>query len=51
MIPDVVSVEPTKGYRVRVKFDDGTVGEVDIGALVRFVDVFEPLCDYWRTAR
>jgi hypothetical protein len=33
MIPDVVSVEPTKGCRVRVKFDDGTVGEVDIGHL------------------
>jgi hypothetical protein len=45
MIPDVASVEPTKGYRLRVKFDDGTVGEVDIGALVRFVGVFEPLCD------
>lgn len=45
MIPDVVSVEPTEGYRLLLTFDDGTVGEVDVGALVRFVGVFEPLRD------
>jgi hypothetical protein len=45
MIPDVVSVEPTAAYRIRLTFDDGTVGEVDVAALVRFVGVFEPLHD------
>lgn len=45
MIPDVVSVEPTEAYRLRLTFDDGTEGEVDVAALVRFVGVFEPLRD------
>ncbi|MBI2821920.1 MAG: DUF2442 domain-containing protein [Acidobacteria bacterium] len=45
MIPEIVSVEPTEGYRLRLTFDDGTVGEVDVSALVRFVGVFAPLRD------
>lgn len=45
MIPDVVSVEPTERYRLRLTFDDGTVGEVDVATLVEFVGVFEPLRD------
>jgi hypothetical protein len=45
MIPEVISVEPTKEYRLRLEFDDGTQGEVDVTALIRFVGVFEPLRD------
>lgn len=45
MVPEVVWVEPAEGYRVRLRFGDGTVGEVDVGALVSFVGVFEPLQD------
>lgn len=43
MIPEVVAVEPTEAYRLRLTFDDGTTGEVDVETLVRFVGVFEPL--------
>jgi hypothetical protein len=45
MIPVVVSVEPTERFRLRLTFDDGTVGEVEVGELVRFVGVFAPLRD------
>ena len=45
MIPDVVSVEPTEAHRLRLVFDDGPIGEVDVAELVRFVGVFEPLDD------
>ena len=43
MIPEVVSVEPTEGYRLRLAFDDGKEGEVDVCTLARFVGVFAPL--------
>ena len=45
MIPEVVSVESKEGYRLHLEFDDGTVGEVDVAALVPFDGVFEPLRD------
>ncbi len=43
MIPDVVAVEPKGEYRLRLTFDDGTVGEIDVDALVQFEGVFEKL--------
>ena len=43
MIPEVLSVEPKEGYHLRLSFDDGTVGEVDVSVLVRFVGVFAAL--------
>ena len=45
MIPEVVSAEAKEGYRLRLEFADGTVGEVDVAALIRFDGVFEPLRD------
>lgn len=45
MIPVVVAVEPGDGYRVRLEFDDGTEGEVDVSEMVPFAGVFEPLRD------
>jgi len=45
MIVDVTGVEVLKGYRLRLEFDDGTAGEVDISELVSFDGVFEPLRD------
>jgi len=45
MIPDVVSVEAKEGFRLRLEFDDGTVGEVDVATLVPFDGVFELLRD------
>jgi len=45
MMVDVTHVEVLKPYRLRLEFDDGTAGEVDISELVRFDGVFAPLRD------
>jgi hypothetical protein len=45
MIVDVTRVEVLKDYRLRLEFDDGTAGEVDISELVRFAGVFASLRD------
>lgn len=45
MIPEIVAVEPTARYRLRLTFDDGVTGEVDVSDLVPFVGVFESLRD------
>lgn len=43
MLKDVISVQPLDGYRLRLRFEDGAVGEVDVAALVSFTGVFAPL--------
>ena len=45
MLRDVVSVQPLSEHRIRVTFDDGVEGIVNVGDLVRFTGVFEPLTD------
>ncbi len=45
MLPNVVSVSATGPYRLRLRFDDGVEGEIDIKAAVSFVGVFGPLQD------
>ena len=45
MIVDVTEVKVLEPYRLRLKFDDGTEGDVDIAAHVSFVGVFAPLRD------
>jgi hypothetical protein len=45
MLKDVVAVEPLPEHRLRVRFDDGTEGVVDVAQLVAFTGVFEPLRD------
>lgn len=42
---DVTHVEVLGLYRLHLRFDDGTSGEVDIAELVPFDGVFEPLHD------
>lgn len=44
-IPSVVSVEQTGPYRLRLRFDDGAEGEIDVRAAITFDGVFEPLRD------
>jgi hypothetical protein len=41
----VSSAERLGGYLLRLTFDDGTVGDVDLGYLVGRGPVFEPLQD------
>jgi hypothetical protein len=42
---DVLSVEVVAPYRLRLRFDDGVSGEIDVRSLVPFDGVFEPLND------
>jgi hypothetical protein len=44
-VPSVVSVEQTGPYRLRLRFDDGAEGEIDIRNTTTFEGVFEPLND------
>jgi hypothetical protein len=44
-IPNVVSVEQTGPYRLRLRFTDGAEGELDIKQWVKFESIFEPLND------
>lgn len=43
MLKDVVSVQPLPEHRLRVAFDDGIEGVVDVAQLVEFTGVFAPL--------
>ncbi len=45
MLHDVMTVESLGDHRLRVRFDDGTEGVVDVKQIVRFDGVFEPLRD------
>ena len=46
MLKDIVEVEPTEDYRLQLRFDDGTRGEVDVAEMIQFDGVFAPLKDY-----
>jgi len=43
MLKDVIKVRALKGYRLHLEFEDGISGEVDIGKLIKFRRIFEPL--------
>jgi hypothetical protein len=45
MLRDVVSVQALPEHRLRVTFDDGIEGIVDVAQLITFTGVFEPLSD------
>lgn len=51
--PLLTAVEPLEGYRVHVRFEDGTDGEVDLAYLTEYGGVFDPLRDpaYFRQLR
>ena len=42
MSVDVTEVRPLGGHWLRLKFEDGVEGNVDIDRIVRFTGVFEP---------
>ncbi len=48
MLKDIVEVTPLERYRVRLRFEDGVVGEVDLSTVLRFEGVFAPLKDLAR---
>jgi len=51
MLHDVVAAEHLGGHRLRVRFDDGTQGEVDLARRIPFEGVFAPLADPAYVAR
>lgn len=42
---DVITLEPRRGYRLWLRFQDGAEGEIDLGPLLSFEGVFAPLRD------
>jgi hypothetical protein len=45
MLKDIVEASVVEGYRVRLRFEDGVAGELDLSEIIRFEGVFEPLRD------
>lgn len=45
MLPNVVAVTETGPYRLRLRFDDGAEGEIDVKEMIKFTGIFEPLRD------
>ncbi len=46
MLKDIVEVEPTRDYRLRLRFEDGKEGEVDVAGMIQFEGIFAPLKDH-----
>jgi hypothetical protein len=45
MLKDVVLVKAVGDYRLRLRFEDGVEGEVDLSTVITFEGVFAPLRD------
>lgn len=45
MLKDIVEVQSLDGYRLKLRFEDGVQGVVDVAQLVPFTGVFAALCD------
>ncbi|HAN47899.1 MAG: DUF2442 domain-containing protein [Nitrospira sp.] len=48
MLKDLVEAAPLDGYRVRLRFEDGIEGELDLATIIHFEGVFAPLKDLVR---
>lgn len=45
MLKDIVSASPLEGHRLRIRYEDGVEGIVDVNTLIGFRGVFAPLKD------
>ncbi|MCE3224633.1 MAG: uncharacterized protein K0S58_2813 [Nitrospira sp.] len=45
MLIDIVEATPLEGYHVRLRFEDGVVGDLDLSTIIRFEGVFASLKD------
>ena len=45
MLKDITHVQPLENHRLRLRFEDGVEGSVDVATLVEFTGVFSPLRD------
>jgi hypothetical protein len=43
VLKDIVEARALDGYRLYLGFEDGTAGEIDVSAMVKFEGVFAPL--------
>jgi len=43
MLKDIIEVTPLAGYRLRLRFEDGVGGEVNLETIIKFEGVFAPL--------
>jgi hypothetical protein len=43
MLKDIVEARATGNHRLYLRFEDGVAGEVDLGRLIDFQGIFEPL--------
>ncbi|WP_159783027.1 DUF2442 domain-containing protein [Sodalinema gerasimenkoae] len=53
MLQDIVAVEPLENYQLRIHFEDGVQGIVQVRQLIDFTGVFAPLQDpnYFATVK
>ena len=45
MLKDIISVKPSEGYQLHLKFEDNIEGVVDISKEIDFTGIFAPLQD------
>lgn len=45
MLKDIIDVKHVNGYKLRIKFEDGIEGVIDVATLIEFRGVFAPLVD------
>lgn len=45
MLKDIIAVEPLENYQLRIRFEDGVEGIVDISQIIKFTGIFAPLQD------
>jgi hypothetical protein len=45
MLKDIIDVTPLPEYHLRLRFEDGVEGVIDVASLVTFSGVFDPLKD------
>jgi len=43
MLKDIVAVQPLEEYKLRLRFEDGIEGVVDVSQLIEFEGIFAPL--------
>lgn len=53
MLKDIVSVQPLEAYRIRLCFEDGIEGVIDISEIIPFSGIFAPLAEpsYFATVK
>lgn len=43
MLKEIIEAQPLEGYRLRLRFEDGAAGEIDLQQIIKFEGIFAPL--------